>query len=313
MGYPASSVTPPPERPARELRDPSVLQQPASVAVRRAIRLGSRACLAAALLLAPAAFAQDETQPSRPLTADERARELYLRGDRLYAEGSYDEAVVAFEKAYELSQRPALLYDMANALERLGRYEEALRRLQDYVPYAPEQQRSTVLKRIRSLEARAEEQRRRDGDAAPPAPASPGNPAGSPEMRGPGEPAPPAPPPYEPAPSPPILGYAIGGAGIASIGLGVIFGISASSARSDAEDQCVSDGSGTYCPKAVEGLLSDADSRALVADIALGVGLVAVGVGAYLVLTHDPEAGTSTELHTAALPGGGRMSLVTTF
>jgi hypothetical protein len=31
------------------------------------------------------------------------------------------------------------------------------------------------------------------------------------------------------------------------------------------------------------------------------------------VLTHDPEAGTSTELHTTALPGGGRMSLVTTF
>ena len=311
MGHPAPfAVTPSPKRPRASSETHSFH------APRRAVHLGSLACLAASLLLAPAAFAQDDAQPSRPLTADERARELYLRGDRLYAEGSYDEAVVAFEKAYELSRRPALLYDMANALERLGRYEEALRRLQDYVPYAPEQQRSTVLKRIRSLEARAEEQRRREGGASPAAsspaatlPAATSPPLGPP----PGEPAPTPPPAYEPAPSPPILGYAIGGAGIASLGLGVIFGISASSARSDAEAQCVNDGSGTYCPKAVADLLSDADSRALVADIALGLGLAAVGVGAYLVLTHDPEAGTSTELSTTALPGGGRMSLVTTF
>jgi tetratricopeptide (TPR) repeat protein len=269
----------------------------------RALRLGCLACLGAGLALAPAAHASDEPAPARSLTPDERARELYLRGDRLYAEGSYDEAVVAFEKAYELSQRPALLYDMANALERLGRYEEALRRLQDYVPYAPEHQRGSVLKRIRSLESRAEEQRRREGAAPPPA---------SSRNTPPGVDEPSVPPPPEP-PAPPILGYAIGGAGIASLGLGLVFGLSASSARSDAEAQCVSNGAGTYCPKSVESLLSDADGRALVADIAFGVGLVAVGVGAYLVLTHDPEAGTSTELRTAATPGGGSMSLVTTF
>jgi len=256
------------------------------------------------LLAAPQAVAQKAAaEEERRLTPDERARELYLRGDRLYAEGSYDEAVTAFEKSYALSQRPALLYDMANALERLGRYEEALHRLNQYVPHAPEHQRNAVLKRIRSLEQRAEHVRRQE---RPDAPATPTESVGSRAVE-------PAPPPAEIGPSAPILGYAVGGAGLASIGVGVLFGLSASSAREDAEAQCSDNGSQVLCPESVEGLLSDADSRALVADIAVGIGLVAVGVGVYLVLNHDEASGATTELRTAAAPGGGRVSFVTTF
>jgi len=263
--------------------------------------------LAALLLVAPVARAQEQDSEERNLSADERARELYLRGDRLYAEGSYDEAVIAFEQAYELSRRPALLYDMANALERLGRYEEALHRLNQYIPSAPEHQRETVLKRIRSIEARAEEQRQRetDDDSAP-------QPAASPTSES-GRAVAPTPVVEEPASSPPVLGYAIGGAGLASIGVGIVFGIAASNARSDAEAQCIDSGSGVVCPAAVDGLLSTGDSRALVADIAIGVGLVAVGVGAYLVLSHDEDSGSSTALRAGASQDGGRMSLVTTF
>jgi tetratricopeptide (TPR) repeat protein len=267
--------------------------------------LGTVCSLAAALLLAPApAFAQDEPAPARALTPDERARELYLRGDRLYAEGNYDEAVLAFEQAYELSWRPVLLYNMANALERLGRYEEALRRLEQYVPHAPEHQRSAVLKRMASLEARAEEQRRseREGVRERAAPALEGN-----------EPTVSPPAVDRPERDVPWLGYAIGGAGVASMGLGLVFGLSAAGARSDAEDLCIDNGSSTLCPSSARLFIDRAENRAVLADVALGLGIAAVGVGTYLVLSSDSESGSKTQLQAATTSKGGKLSLVTSF
>jgi tetratricopeptide (TPR) repeat protein len=262
--------------------------------------------LAAVLLLGAApASAQDLPAPAaRALTPDERARELYLRGDRLYAEGNYVEAVVAFERAYELSRRPALLYDMANALERLGRYEEALRRLEQYIPHAPEHQRNSVLKRMASLQARAEEQHRRErGDAQ--APASPVLQANeSAASSAPGD---------RPEREVPWLGYAIGGAGVAGIGLGVVFGLSAAGARSDAEDLCVEDGDGTLCPSSARVFIDRGESRALLADIAFGLGIAAVGVGVYLVLSSDSESGSTTQLRATTTSEGGKLNLVTSF
>ncbi len=60
---------------------------------------------------------------------DARARELYLQGDREYQAGRYEQAVAAFQEAYRLSGRPLLLFNLANAYERLGRYAEALEAL----------------------------------------------------------------------------------------------------------------------------------------------------------------------------------------
>jgi tetratricopeptide (TPR) repeat protein len=261
-------------------------------------------CSALALLLVATSGAA-QAPDQRELTLDEQARELYLRGDRLYAEGSYDEAIAALKEAYELSHRSALLYDIANALERLGRYEEALRYLNDYAPSAPEHQRHIVLKRIRSLEARSEEQRRAGRSsaelAAPPVNAkavvAPPRTAGEPAER----------------PSPPVLGYVIGGAGLVSIGAGVVLGLSASSARDEAEGQCVNNGAQTLCPASAEDALSRGRHRALAADIAWGVGIVAVGIGVYLVLDSDSESGATTALRSSAAPGGAGVSLVHTF
>src|SRR5262245_14114470 len=55
-------------------------------------------------------------------SADKEARKLFFRGDRMYEEGKYEEAVAAFEKSYALSHRPELLFNLANAYERLGQY-----------------------------------------------------------------------------------------------------------------------------------------------------------------------------------------------
>jgi len=94
--------------------------------------------------------------PNAPRNA--RARELYLRGDRLYTEGRYEAAVEAFQESYHLSGRPLLLFNLANAYERLARYEEALAALRDYAPHAPVEEEDQIRARLRSLTRRAEEQ-----------------------------------------------------------------------------------------------------------------------------------------------------------
>jgi tetratricopeptide (TPR) repeat protein len=271
----------------------------------RAHRIRCAAGAALALLVShPAAFAQEPAR--RALSPDERARELYLRGDRLYAEGSYDQAVAAFEQAYRLSRRPGLLYNMANALERLGRYEEALRRLNEYAPNAPEHQRNTVLKRIQALELRAEEQRQRETNAsdgakgAAPLPLSPSaKPALAPAAVA------------EATPPERWLGYAVGGGGLLSVGVG--FALAAASARREVEERCVHDGAALLCPESVDRSLSERRSRALVADVAFGLGIAAVGVGVYLILDAEPESAPKAQLRSAFFSDGGKIDLVTIF
>src|SRR5687767_7995392 len=133
------------------------------------------------------------------------ARRLFREGDKLYAEGDYEGAVTAFEKAYELSRKEALKYNLANAYERLGRYEAALAALRDYLPHAKPEEQDAVRRRIEKLEKRVEEQRLKaqqgqSSTASAPAstaPIAPGTPA-------PGADVPPA--DSQPAP---VLGYVL--------------------------------------------------------------------------------------------------------
>jgi TolA-binding protein len=96
--------------------------------------------------------------------ADTEARTLYQRGASLYDEGRYEDAVLAWQQAYDLSPRPLLLYNIANALERLGRLGEALDALDRYRPSAGDDERTKVEARIDNLKRRVEEQRRREDE-----------------------------------------------------------------------------------------------------------------------------------------------------
>ena len=87
--------------------------------------------------------------------ADQRARELYLRGDALYAEGLYGAAIELFLESYNLSGRPLLLFNLANAYERAGRYGEAAQALRAYEPHAMPDEREAIAGRLTRLEAQA--------------------------------------------------------------------------------------------------------------------------------------------------------------
>jgi tetratricopeptide (TPR) repeat protein len=87
----------------------------------------------------------------------ERARELYENGARLYDEGLYEEAIAAFEAAYQASGLPEMHFNIANAYERLGKWQQALDSLNRYRAFAPSEERETLDRRMRNLERRIAE------------------------------------------------------------------------------------------------------------------------------------------------------------
>jgi tetratricopeptide (TPR) repeat protein len=91
---------------------------------------------------------------------EEQAKALFEESTELYARGSYAEAAERLERAYELSGRAVLLFNLANAYERNGDFELAAQRLRRYLPNAPTAEQSFLRLRIATLEERLEEKRR---------------------------------------------------------------------------------------------------------------------------------------------------------
>jgi tetratricopeptide (TPR) repeat protein len=257
----------------------------------------------ALLLTGAGARAEEPIAPES--SSDEYARELYLRGESAYQEGNYEQAISALTRAYELSPRPALLYDLANAFERLGRYEEAASMLERYAADAPEQQREPVRKRIASLQSRAAERRRMESASARLTRSSRESPTPDSQSVRVSKTAP------APARSP--LGFIVAGAGIASIGLGVVFGISARNARGDARELCMPGGESVLCPTRTRTLLVQASHNALAANIAWGAGAAAVGAGLYLLLGADANDAQASTLRVTPLSRGAELNVVHAF
>jgi hypothetical protein len=88
------------------------------------------------------------------------------------------------------------------------------------------------------------------------------------------------------------VGYVLLGAGVVGIGVGSYFGLHAFSKWSERKDDCAHG-----CTPDAKTAGDAASSAALVSDIGFGVGLIAAGVGTYLVLSakHSSEAGAATQ------------------
>ncbi|MBK7581900.1 MAG: hypothetical protein IPI67_17035 [Myxococcales bacterium] len=87
------------------------------------------------------------------------------------------------------------------------------------------------------------------------------------------------------AAGPPIVAYVVGGVGVVALGVGTAFAFMAKSAYDDAEGKCPTK---TGCGKDAVDLRDKAETRANIANIGVGLGIVGIGVGAVLLLTHSP-------------------------
>ena len=81
------------------------------------------------------------------------------------------------------------------------------------------------------------------------------------------------------------LGYIVGGTGLVLVGVGSYFGVKAISSWSDRNDHC-QDG---RCDETAKNLGDDANTQGNIANVTIGLGLVGVAVGTYLVLSGSDE------------------------
>ena len=88
--------------------------------------------------------------------------------------------------------------------------------------------------------------------------------------------------------STPVAGLIVGGVGVVALGVGVGFGLSSLASYSEADELCPSPH--LDCSNAAISERTSAESKAWVSTIAFGVGLVGVGVGAYLVFWSSSDS-----------------------
>ncbi|MFK7986273.1 MAG: tol-pal system YbgF family protein [Sandaracinaceae bacterium] len=82
--------------------------------------------------------AAQEASSAEEQALDRAARELFAAGMAAVEENRFSVAVQRFQRAYELSERPALLYNVGYAADRARQDEVALQAYREYVRLAPD-------------------------------------------------------------------------------------------------------------------------------------------------------------------------------
>jgi Flp pilus assembly protein TadD len=113
------------------------------------------AFLAASPLPVGAAAAEDRPAIDRPtIDGASEARALSDQGMAHFKRGDYDRAIAAFQRSYELSPAPALLFDLAQAYRRKGDCAEAVALFRRFALLDPgAAQRSNVSARVEEMDA----------------------------------------------------------------------------------------------------------------------------------------------------------------
>ena len=89
------------------------------------------------LVGAQPALAQTASTPADQ-GEDNEARALFEAGQVAFSEGRFENALEYFERAYELSQRPALLYNIGSSADRLRQDARALEAFEAYLVAMPD-------------------------------------------------------------------------------------------------------------------------------------------------------------------------------
>ena len=111
--------------------------------------VASKAWLLVGVLIVCIPFSAARAQDEDP---EARARRLYEVGEAAFAQGEYEVALDLLGSAYELSPRPALLYNMGVCADRLRRDAEAIEHYDGYLARFPDApNRADVEARLRAL------------------------------------------------------------------------------------------------------------------------------------------------------------------
>lgn len=111
-------------------------------------------CLGLALLAPALASAQQEVSSG----SDAEARGLFEAGRAAYTRGSYEAALDHFERAYELSGRPMMLFNIGQAADRARHDARAIEAFEAYLEQQPDApNRAMVENRLEVIRSAAED------------------------------------------------------------------------------------------------------------------------------------------------------------
>jgi tetratricopeptide (TPR) repeat protein len=235
--------------------------------------------------------------------AEEVARQHFQLGRVQYENGQFRDAAASFERAYELSKREVLWYNIYLAYRDVGDNAKSAEALRNYLTKVEQiDNRAHLEARLASLDRLVQqEQERKQQEQARAAQAPSATEAAQPQS----EQAQPAGAPGEPQQdrsSPSILPYVLMGVGGALVIGGVVTGLMASSKHSELEDKCMDN----RCDPSLQSLADEGETLALTADILLLSGIAAAATGGVLWFLGRNDASESEQPVTAAAGCGLR-------
>jgi len=233
------------------------------------------------------------TRPARADSPDDLARAHFESGAAYLEQADYESALREFKAAYDLSKRAEILINVATVHERMGRLEDAVKALEQYLAEEPQGEHAETVK------IRIENLKKRLAEAPPQPPPAPVPPQAAPPPPATVEPGPlPAPPPPVEKPpaskTPANVLFGVGGA--FAIG-SVVTGILAENEHSNAEKTC--------SPTCTDSQLSTGRALAVTSTVLTGAAVVAGSVGAVLFFGSGDEHASNARPRVAVsvLPG----------
>ena len=230
----------------------------------------------------------------------------YQRATRAYDLQKYQEAIEEYQKAYEISGDPPMLYNIGQAYRLADQPSEAVRYYRRFLQRMPNaRNREDVERKIADQEKLIDERRKAAASVAPPPPLPP---AKSPPIVEIKPPSPVQPPPPEPSPpvvseEPPsharaVVGWSLIAAGVIADGVAIYQGYRAKQ-KGDELTRASMSGQ-VFDPQ-----LEEDGKNANIAAIALGIGGTAIAVAGAIVLI---TSGNSADAG-ASPPTAGRVSV----
>lgn len=263
--------------------------RPASCSSRASMRFASVAIAVSLLLAAPGSARAGAAAPS---TRAEVTR-LAKLSHQQYQAGDYAAAAQTLLQAYELEPVPALLFNVAKTFEKAGNVEQAMRFYQRYID-AENSDPKLIRQASHALDAlrlQQDERARKEREAAEKAAAEKAAAEKAAAEKAAAEKAPAADAAVQvPPPEPRVeqhaarsrgVPYACFGVAVAGLGGGAILGMTA--------NQLARDEKASTDPVAKPDLRTRARQRALVADVAYGVGSAALVAGAVMILLEPKD------------------------
>ena len=226
----------------------------------------------------------------------------YQRATRAYDLQKYQEAIDEYQKAYEISGDPPMLYNIAQAYRLADQPSEAARYYRRFLQRMPNaRNRDDVERKIADQEKLADQRKKVEPVAPPPPPTTtPTKPPPIVEVKPPPPPpvVPPAPPQLPPPPETSharaVVGWSLVGAGLIADGVAAYEGYRARQKG----DQLTRDSMMTP-PKTFDPAVETAGKNANIAAIALGIGGTAVAIAGAIVLI---TGGSSESTEKPATP-----------